>query len=423
MFSMDPRENKELIRTLIVDDSPVDAGLMKSMLAGNDGFTFRVDVVHSFAEAVTHLRGNKLELVILDLGLPDSQGIDTLVRMRRENLEVATVVITGIDNEDMGLAAIQEDAQDYLVKGKFDKSNLLRSIRYSLERKRVSETLRKTNEKLIVNEKKLMNTLADLSMAHQELKDAQAQLIQAEKLQSVGILAAGVAHEVKNPLAIILQGVEYLHKKVTTTDTNIKMVLDNIDVAVHRADSIIRELLDVTSLTKIEFKEVDLNELVEKTLVMMQPQMEKSSVNVVKSFSENIPALKVDPDRIEQVFINVFMNALHAMPEGGEMQVKTSTFTFSDYDREKGVGRRKEDLFKIGETVLMCEISDTGMGIPPEVMSRVFDPFFTTKRHIGGTGLGLSVVRNIMQVHNGRIEIRNRNDRTGVCVTLLFKIG
>jgi len=413
---------KEVVRTLIVDDSPIDAQLMQGMLANNESFVFNTVIVHSFSQASEHLRSNKLDLVILDLGLPDSQGIDTLIRLRRENLEVATVVITGLDNEDMGLAAIQQDAQDYLVKGTFDKSNLVRSIRYSLERKRVSETLRKTNEKLIVNEKKLMNTLADLSMAHQELKDAQTQLIQAEKLQSVGILAAGVAHEVKNPLAIILQGVEYLLKKVHADDANIRMVLENLDNAVHRADNIIRELLDVTSLTKIEFKLVNLNDIIDKICVLMQQQFEKFKVNVVKQLQEQIPLIKIDPDRIEQVFVNLMLNAVYAMVQGGQLVIKTYTVTFSDFDREKGVGRRKEDPFKIGETVIFCEIEDTGTGIPPEVLSKIFDPFFTTRRHMGGTGLGLSVVRSIMQVHNGRIDIKNNEQGPGVQVTLIFKV-
>jgi len=413
---------RETVLTLIVDDNQVDLKLMQAMLADAPLFSFTITTAMTFADAVVTLRDQKLDLVILDLGLPDSQGIDTLIRLRRENLEVAAVVITGIDNEDMGLMAIQEDAQDYLVKGTFDKSSLLRSIRYSLERKRISETLRKTNEKLIVNEKKLMNTLADLSMAHQELKEAQAQLIQAEKLQSVGILAAGVAHEVKNPLAIILQGAEYLWKKVPHEDANVKMVIENIDMAVHRADSIIRELLDVTSLTKIEFKKASLNELIGKAEQLMQPQFEKCGVSVQNELALDLPPIKMDTDRMEQVFINLILNAVSAMPNGGRLVMRTYTCTFTDIDREKGVGRRKEDNFKIGETVAIAEVEDTGTGIPPDVLHKIFDPFFTTRRHLGGTGLGLSVVRSIMQIHNGRIDISNKQDASGVRATLVFKI-
>jgi signal transduction histidine kinase len=127
----------------------------------------------------------------------------------------------------------------------------------------------------------------------------------------------------------------------------------------------------------------------------------------------------VDKNRIEQVFINISMNAAQAMPNGGTLIFRTYTKILSQSD--KGVGRRKEDIYKVGETVVLAEVGDTGPGIPEDYLDKIFDPFFTTKRGKGGTGLGLSSVKNIMELHKGQIEIRN-NESGGTKVTLVFKI-
>jgi signal transduction histidine kinase len=133
---------------------------------------------------------------------------------------------------------------------------------------------------------------------------------------------------------------------------------------------------------------------------------------------ENLPLLKLDRHKIEQVFVNLFMNAIQAMPEGGMLTVKTATKQLTELGSD--VDRGKTDGFRIGETLVVVEVEDTGTGIPDKELARVFDPFFTTKRTSQGTGLGLSVTRKIIELHRGMIDISNRQEG-GVRVALMFK--
>ncbi len=259
----------------------------------------------------------------------------------------------------------------------------------------------------------------DLRKAYSQLQETQAQLIQAEKMEVVGRLASGVAHEVKNPLAIILQGVDYLTKKVDTEDKNIHSTLSFIKDATHRADKVIKGLLDFSSISKLDIRSENLNSIIESTILLMKHYLNENKIQLIKDFDEKIPEVKVDKNRVEQVFINISMNAAQAMPNGGTLIFRTYTKNLSQSD--KGVGRRKEDAYKLGETVLLAEVEDTGSGIPEEYLNKIFDPFFTTRRGKGGTGLGLPAVRNIMELHEGQIEIQNKKSG-GTKATLMFKI-
>jgi len=241
----------------------------------------------------------------------------------------------------------------------------------------------------------------DLSVAYAKLKETQEQLIQAAKMQVVGGLASGVAHEVKNPLTIIIQGVEYLEKKIPSGDQNVCSVFNNIKIAVERADNIIRGLLDFSRVSKLEMCQENMGFLCEKSLSLLKHQFDKDHIQLIKEIHPDMPELKIDKNKIEQVIINLLMNALQASSEGGKIIVRVYV---RDSSRE-----------------LVVEIEDSGSGIPPEALGKIFDPFFTTKRGKGGTGLGLSVVKNIVEMHNGKIEIRNNGSGKGAIAILTFK--
>ncbi|MFQ5990512.1 MAG: ATP-binding protein [Candidatus Methylomirabilales bacterium] len=248
--------------------------------------------------------------------------------------------------------------------------------------------------------------------AEEELKATQLQLIQSAKLESVGRLAAGVAHEVKNPLAIIQQGLAYLsHDFLTTDGDNVAPVLEKMDNAVRRADRVIRGLLDFSAPSEVDVTPAGLNVLVEESLLLVEHELARAHVSVVKELGENLPLLKLDRQKMEQVFVNLFMNAVQAMPEGGTLTVKTD----ARHLRELG-----PNPFRNGKTIVVVEVEDTGTGIPDDKLDRVFDPFFTTKPTGQGTGLGLTVTRKIIELHGGMIHIRNRHDG-GVGVTIAFE--
>ena len=257
----------------------------------------------------------------------------------------------------------------------------------------------------------------NLKTAYYKLKEAQDQLIQAEKLNAVGQLASGVAHEVRNPLAIILQGVDYLDKKVSSSDKNISETLSLIKNNIIRADSIIRTLVDFSRVAKIDVEPEDINKVVENSLVMIQYRFKLENVEIIKDMKSDLPKVSVDKRKMEQVFVNIFLNAIQAMREGGKLFIRSYSKEI-DKPKEK-VGRRNGDYFSLGERVVVVEIEDTGIGIPKEHIEKVFDPFFTTKGPQQGTGLGLSVTRNIIHMHKGLIEIKSEENKgTKVIITL-----
>ncbi len=257
-----------------------------------------------------------------------------------------------------------------------------------------------------------------LKQASTELNALQLQLIQAEKMESVGTLAAGIAHEVKNPLSIVLMGVDYLREQLPTGDDAARSVLQDMENAIRRADSVIRGLLDFSAASALSLNVQDLSVVFQQSLLLVKHETDKSHVRVVKELAQNLPAVRLDKSKIEQVFVNLFINAVHAMPGGGTLTVRTYSTSLTDAGHH--VGSRKADHFRIGDTVVIAEIDDTGTGIPPTQLSKVFDPFFTTKPTGKGTGLGLAVTSKIIALHGGTIDIKNREEG-GVRVTIMFK--
>jgi PAS domain S-box-containing protein len=279
------------------------------------------------------------------------------------------------------------------------------------ERKRFEERLQKANQELAASE-------AALRRSHEELKSAQLQLIQAEKMESVGTLAAGVAHEVKNPLAILMMGVNYLTKKLSGGEENVQQVLREMREAIDRADSITRGLLDFSASRQLAIKPESINGLIEETLRLVRHELSKNEIVVQKSFAERLPNVGVDKRQIQQVLVNLIVNAVHAMPEGGTLTVRTYTKQLTETSHFEG--SRKATHFWIGDMAIVTEVEDTGTGIPDENLTKIYDPFFTTKPTGVGTGLGLPVSRKIIELHGGSLDIRNVKGG-GVRATILLK--
>jgi PAS domain S-box-containing protein len=284
-------------------------------------------------------------------------------------------------------------------------------------RKRGEEQLQEAYAALSQRQTELKRTLQELTAAHEELKTAQLQLIQAAKLESVGTLAAGVAHEVKNPLQTILMGLDYLSGSPAASNKNTKLVLSDMHDAVTRAHGIIQELLQLSAQRGFELKKEDLNLLLERSLSLLQNELVASQASVVRKLGADLPPVRIDRGKMEQVFINLFLNALQAMSQGGALTISSRLDSFSgDLDVIESARPR----FHRGDPVVVVEVQDTGSGIPEEHLQRIFDPFFTTKPVGVGTGLGLSVVKNIVDLHGGAIGVRNAPEG-GVRVTVVLK--
>jgi len=284
------------------------------------------------------------------------------------------------------------------------------------EQKQAEERLKKANAELAANREELLRAVGNLQLAHGELRDVQLQLIEAEKMKSIGRLAAGVAHEVKNPLAILKMGLEFLATQ-KFTDEHTPEILREMGDALGRADKVIRGLLDFSAPKQLEVKRESLNAIIENALQLVRGEM-KNGIEIERDLQPNLPLLKVDGDKISQVFVNLFTNALHAMEDGGLLAVRT-------YSKQlTGVGSNisdsRSESFRVGQQIVVAEIDDTGHGIPEDKLAKIFEPFFTTKPTGRGTGLGLSVVRTIIDLHGATIDIRNLHE-AGVRVTLMFQ--
>jgi PAS domain S-box-containing protein len=285
------------------------------------------------------------------------------------------------------------------------------------ERKTAEERLKTAYAELARNDEALRKTLQDLNTSHEVLKTTQLQLIQAEKFESVGTLAAGVAHEVKNPLQTVLMGLAYLNRNLPATDPNFPMVLTDMRDAVKRADTIVRELLTLSATTHIDMQDGDFNAVVERSLFLVNYEINAARIHAVRELAANLPPVCMDRTRIEQVFLNLFLNAIQAMPQGGTLTVRTRTERWTEAQPR---GDLAAPPIKLGDPVVVAEVVDTGVGIPEQNLMKIFDPFFTTKPVGSGTGLGLSVAKQIVDLHGGLIDIRNVPEG-GVRVTLTLR--
>ena len=275
-----------------------------------------------------------------------------------------------------------------------------------------------TERKLV--EDQVREVLADLTKSHEELKAAQMQLIQAEKLQSIGRLAAGVAHEVKNPLATLQMGIQCLRDFGAAKDEQSAMVLGEMQEAVRRAGVVVGDLLNLSSPKELGMIETAINPLIELSLRFVGYETAHEQIEVVRHLAADLPACHVDPDKIEQVLINLFTNACDAMPDGGTLTITSALRTLDAGEVSFEAGDRGGVRFRDGERVVAIEVRDTGPGIPGDKLGRIFDPFFTTKPTGQGTGLGLSVAKQIVELHKGRIGLANHPEG-GAVATILLK--
>lgn len=253
---------------------------------------------------------------------------------------------------------------------------------------------------LVQQNEALASARQERDNADRHLKASQAQLVQSGKMAAVGQLAAGVAHEVNNPLQIILSRVQLLMMRNRDNEPLVKD-LQLIESNVKRISRIIRSLLDFArhnSGNDTEWQPIDVGHLAAQTVELMRHLAEKNGIELAAhNRAENIPMISGNVGEIEQVFLNLLINALQATPEGGCIDVYVET----DADR------------------VVAKIADTGKGIPPENISRIFEPFFTTRENQGGTGLGLAIISGILEKHKGTIAVESTVGK-GTVFTLSF---
>ncbi|MBI3331192.1 MAG: response regulator [Candidatus Omnitrophica bacterium] len=358
------------VQILLIEDLAEDAQLIREALAAEPGAGFQLTHADRLVSGLRHLDAHAVDLVLLDLKLPDSEGLETLVAVREHAPHVPIVVLTASDDTALAVEAVQKGAADYLVKGYVQVYPALlgRAIRYALERRR----------------------------AEAERSRLQRQLSQAQKMETVGRFAGGIAHDFKNVLQVILS----LAWLIRSRRPNDPELLASVEEIVHAAESgsgMVQQLLTFSRQQPLEPKPLDLNEAVRGMARLLQ-QLVGEPIRLQLDLQPGPLLVRMDPTGLEQILMNLCANARDSMPQGGPLTIRTARRSADEAfaDAHPGV--------KPGEYVGLS-IQDRGSGMDPAIASHIFEPFFTTK-HLGqGTGLGLAVVYGLVQQHEGCIEV------------------
>jgi signal transduction histidine kinase len=345
---------KESIRLLLVEDDVGDRKIVGLALDRSSSVAdFNVETAETLSEATEYLKTKDYDVVLLDLGLPDSRGIGTIQKVHRTNPNVPIVVLTGLANEEVGLEAIEKGAEDYLIKGKPLERALIRIIRYAIERKKVNKKLK-------------------------------------EAIEAKSQFMSMVSHELRVPLASIKESIaivmDGLAGKITNEQRNcLDIAKRNID----RLSRLIGDLLDFNKLEagrmNFDMQDNDANDVAKEVYDTMLPLAKEKGINLVLELDGNLPMASFDRDKVTQVVSNLVNNALKFTKEG-RITITTS---------------KMEDAIQVS-------VSDTGCGIKKEDLPRLFHEFEQLET-VGvekprGTGLGLAISKEIITRHNGEIR-------------------
>jgi len=311
-----------------------------------------------------------MDVVVLDVKMPGIGGFDVLQRIKALGLSTEVILLTGHAATQDGVEGIKAGAFDYLSKP-IEFEHLLGKIRQAYD--------------------KIVGTREKRQAAEYKARLAQ-QMIATERLAALGTLAAGVAHEINNPLAIINEAAGYMRLLVNklAADTpqreGFQKALDKIEKSVKRARTITHQLLGSVRKNESVLAEVNLAELAEETRQLLAGQARDKNLAMTLEAPADLAAVWVEPNQVRQILINLLGNAVHATPEGGRVWIRITA---------SGAG-------------VTLEVGDTGTGIPRENLDKIFEPFFSTKTPGQGTGLGLYVSRQIVEKLGGSIEVHSR---------------
>ncbi|MBX3472519.1 MAG: response regulator [Planctomycetes bacterium] len=476
------------IKVLLVEDDPAQLFVLQANLAEAETARFDLTPAEHLKAALAALERARFDVVLLDLGLPDSQGLGTLAAVHRTAPRVPIVVLTGHADEALAVRAAQTGAQDYLVKGFVDNQSLVRAIRYAIERKRAEEALRQSEERLrfalaagrmgiwewqvdedhltisdelfgllgvdrsawpgtfggLVEQVhpddrealeavvraarrpgardehvecafrlagdddvrwallkgrvvrglggralRLTGTLSDVT----EHKQLEARLLQSQKLESIGRLAGGVAHDFNNLLTVIL-GSTYLAERDPMLTPGTREHLDAIREAAERAGQLTSQLLAFARKQVLRLRVLDQGQVVREMHGMLR-RLVGEDVALRVELAPDLWPVRADRAQLEQVLVNLVVNARDAMPDGGALSVATANAPLG------------EDAGRLGlppGDYVRLTVKDTGVGMDAATREHVFEPFFTTKGR-AGTGLGLATCYGIVSQLGGQIAV------------------
>lgn len=393
-------------RILIVDDSAIVRKAFSKRLSGR----YACVESDSAIDAINRLRETSFDLVITDILMPGLSGIELLRKVVENHPETAVLVVSGIDRPQRALDAMRLGAADYLIKP-CDPEVLQITVERTLERSALIKNARKYKHDLEARNEELLRK-------KEQLERLQAQIIHSEKMASLGQLAAGIAHELNNPVGYVHGNMEILEKcaaglltllkyyddagitgpvaegaaKIKAeigydyTVSDLASIISDCRDGAERVRDIVQNLRTFSRLDEAEFKTTDIHEGIDSTIRLLSRYFSGGKIRLLREYGE-LPSVEAYSAQLNQVWANLLINAAQAVAEkGGDVCIRTN----------------------VDEDSVVIAVTDNGVGIPPENLSRIFDPFFTTKAVGDGTGLGLSISFGIIERHGGKISVESK---------------
>ncbi|MCK9196274.1 MAG: response regulator [Syntrophales bacterium] len=449
------------IKIMIVEDSLTQAMQLQHILEEKG---YDVTVASNGSEALRSIKKSKPLIVISDIIMPEMDGYELCrqIKANESYRDISVILLTSLSQPQAVIWALQSGADKFLTKP-YDESHLISTLQNlkenlkskdppqkainisyrgenyfidstrsqivnlllstyetavnkNLELIEAQDELKRLNQgleeivdqrtavlRIEVNERKAAE--AALQARSDEVKTMSQQLLQAEKLATMGELASSIAHELNNPLATVSLRAESLISQTSGDDPR-RRELEIIGQEVERMGNLVTNLLQFSRRSQQQISTVSVCDEIEKTLELVQYHLRNHGIAVAREFKPEVPLIHADRQQLRQLFLNLFTNASDAMPEGGTLTIR--------------VTKRPE------EKQICVEIADTGVGIPPEILPKVLEAFYTTKPEGKGTGLGLAICRRIAQAHNGTLNITSEGgagNGTRVYIALPFSNG
>lgn len=362
------------IRLLLVEDNPGDARLLREFLLESGRDTFELIPAESLAEAVGAIVECPPDAILLDLSLPDAHGLETVAGVQEAAPSVPIIVLTGLDDRELALEAVQAGAQDYLVKGQVRGALLERAVRYAMERKHL--------------EREWVRALALEKQAKEEAEAATERATRATR-QRDEVLAM-VTHDLRSPLNGVILGTSAILRRGALEEETRKRVAA-IQRAADRMNRLLQDLLDVASIEagrlSVDIRAIDVEDLVREATELLGPSLREAGLELELELPDDLPPVYADRVRLNQVLSNLLSNAIQFTPQGGDLRLRAA----------------------VQGSSVQFSVIDTGSGIPEAEREHLFDRFWRppSPGRGGGTGLGLAISRGIVEALGGSIWVES----------------
>ncbi|SEA34726.1 His Kinase A (phospho-acceptor) domain-containing protein [Desulfuromusa kysingii] len=390
-------------KILIVDDEEMIREMQKRYL---EDYGYQCFLAGSYDEALILIGQQSIDLALLDINMPGQSGIELLKETKKRFPDIVIIMLTAVDDFNLAEQCLDLGADDYIIKP-FSLSRVLVSVKNALEKQRLFLAQHSYQEDLE----------SQLAKKVEKLKASQAMLIQQEKLAAIGQLAAGVAHEINNPVGYIsgnlssankylskligyFQQLDEIHKQLPE---NLKLQIKankkkfKVDLVMEDLADLFAESLEGTDRIKTivhglksfsrtdseEPESVDINECIQDALTIVQNEI-KYNIKLEQNLGK-LPSIIGYHQQLAQVFMNLLVNASHAIEQEGVIKIKSY----------------------LSDEIIIVTVTDNGCGIPEENLKKIFDPFYTTKEPGKGTGLGMSITSEIIQKHGGELAVQS----------------